>query len=101
MDMVKNVLIEELESSMKVQERYLKAIAEFPKGSLSKKKINGKEYYYLLYRDGSRVKTDYLGKSSDDKVKDYRDKIARRKRYERLLKEVRQKIDYLQRAINA
>jgi len=100
MDLIKNVLQEELESSIESQKYYKEEIDKLPRGSLSKKKMDNRAYYYLAYRDGSKVKTDYLGKLSDEEVKDYTDKIDRRRHYQRQLRKVNKKIKYLRKILN-
>jgi hypothetical protein len=102
MDMVKGVLREELEDSMETQDFYRKALENLPKGNVARKNIRGQAYYYLEYREGSKVKTDYLGRLPDDKekIEDFQKKIAERKRYKKSLMEVNQKIEYLQKALN-
>lgn len=41
------------------------------KKTLTKKMINGHEYYYLSYRKGNKVVSQYLGNSSSTKYKKY------------------------------
>lgn len=41
------------------------------KKTLTKKKINGHDYYYLSYRKGDKVVSQYLGTSSSTKYKKY------------------------------
>jgi len=100
MDLIKSVLQEELESSLEIQKYYQKEISKLPKGSLSKKKADNRVYYYLAYREGSKVKTDYLGNLSDKEIKDYQDKINKRRHYQSQLRKVNKKIKYLRRILN-
>lgn len=39
--------------------------------TLSKKKIKGKEYFYLSYRKGKKIISEYLGSTSSTKFKKY------------------------------
>lgn len=41
------------------------------KKTLTKKRINGHDYYYLSYRKGEKVVSQYLGSSSSTKYKKY------------------------------
>jgi len=41
------------------------------KKTLTKKVINGKEYFYLVYRKKNALKSEYLGDSSSVKYKKY------------------------------
>ena len=51
MPVIKSVLKEELENSLRMKSDYERELAKLPKGSLIKKRIKGHEYYYLVFRD--------------------------------------------------
>ena len=55
------------------------------KGSVQKKKIKGHYYYYLTYRVGEKVKTEYIGKKEPVELKD---QINERRWILRQLKEI-------------
>lgn len=101
MDGVKNLLQEELDYALKVQKRYCEAILMLPRGSLWKKKVNNKEYYYLAYREGHKVKFDYLGKLSEQEIKAYQNKVEKRRRYLKLIKDVKEEIKFLKRVLKS
>lgn len=100
MDLIRSVLQEELESSLEARDYYQEEISKLPKGSLSRKKIDKRVYYYLAYREGSKVKTDYIGKLSNKEVKDYQKRINKRRHYQSQLKKVDKKIKYLRKVLN-
>ena len=54
-----------------------------PKGSLSEKKSGNKTYYYLKYRDGKKVVSQYINKSGIDEI---RVQIEKRKHIEAMMK---------------
>lgn len=58
-------------------------IAMLPEGSITKKKINNKEYYYLRYKEDGKRKEKYI---DFDEVNDLKEKIERRKHLEKQLK---------------
>ena len=62
MGVIKGVLREELENSLRMENGYERELAKLPRGSLIKKKVKGHEYYYLLLREHGRVKFIYKGK---------------------------------------
>lgn len=100
MDMMLDVVQEELENSIRIQDRYKKAISRLPRGSLSKKKIDGNEYYYLAYWESSGgVRTRYLGKLSEAQVQKYQEKIRKRREYKRLLKRAQEQIKFYQKVL--
>jgi hypothetical protein len=69
------------------QERIIASrLALLPKGNIKTKKKGDGVYYYLQYRRGRSVKTDYLGKAVPASL---REKLAERKRLEKELGRVR------------
>ena len=87
------MLREEKQRNLEMQEAYKSEIESLRKGSISVKKISGKSYYYLKYRQGNKVKNDYIGK---DKliVEDIKREIEQRKYLQKVLKRLR--IEYRQ-----
>lgn len=59
---IKDILREELENSLRMLKRYEEELSLLPIGSISKRKIKGNEYYYLVYRDKGKFKSEYKGK---------------------------------------
>lgn len=97
MDMVRNILKEELNYALELKEHYLDNLKKMPRGSLSVKKINGREYTYIQYRDGRKIISRII---PGEELPDLKDKIKKRGRYRKLLKEVDEKISYLRKALN-
>ncbi len=62
MAIIKPMLREELENSVKLKVFYEKKLAKLPEGSIQVKKIKGHEYSYLVKRVGGRVKYSYMGR---------------------------------------
>ena len=54
-------LNERLNNNKERQKEIEKSIDFLPKGHINVLNRNGKGYYYLTYRDGKKVKNDYLG----------------------------------------
>jgi len=70
------------------QERKIAArLGLLPKGRIRSKKIGSEVYYYLQYRKGRSVKTDYIGK---EVPRELRDSLAERDRLEKELPRVRE-----------
>ena len=100
MDMMLDTVQEDLDNSIRIMDRYKKAISRLPNGSLSRKRIDGNEYYYLAYWEPSgRVKTKYLGKLSEAQLKRYQDKIKKRREYKKLIKRAEEQIKFYQRVL--
>ena len=69
MSIIEGVMREEYERSVRASNALKKQNASLPKGYLRKKRINNKDYWYLQYRDGKRVKSKYIKHSDYEKVK--------------------------------
>ncbi|NTV80732.1 MAG: hypothetical protein HGA24_04830, partial [Candidatus Aminicenantes bacterium] len=75
------------------QERSLAArLAVLPRGRIRADRKGGETYFYLQYRKGRSVKTDYLGKAVPAEL---RAKLAERKRLEKELALIREKLKLL------
>ena len=72
MKVIKGVLEEELENSLRMKKEYEKAIKALPQGALVKKEIRGHSYYYLMKREGLKVKFVYKGKLPKEEIKNMR-----------------------------
>jgi hypothetical protein len=70
-------------------------LAKLPKGSLVKKKIRGKEYYYLVLREKGRVKFIYKGKLNADEINKYKQAKEYRAKYRKLISELNRQIKFL------
>jgi len=100
MDMIKGVLKEQLGYALESEKHYKEAIKELPRGSLSEKKRNGKLYYYLAYREGRKMKFEYLGKLFDEEIEEYQNKIDKRRLYKKILMGLKKEIKFLRKALN-
>jgi sRNA-binding regulator protein Hfq len=99
MGVIKGVLKEELENSLQMKKDYERELAKLPKGSLIKKKIKGHEYYYLLLREGGKVKFIYKGKVSEDVIRKYKVAKAYRAKYRKLLSKIKKQIRFLRSSL--
>ena len=70
MNVIKGVLEEELQNSLRMKKQYEKALKELLKGCLVEKKIRGHKYYYLAVRESKKVKFIYKGKISEEQKPD-------------------------------
>ena len=100
MKVLKGVLNEELARLKAVEKSYLRELAKLPKGSIQKKRIKGVLYVYLAFRKGERVVTSYQGRPSQDELKKLGETVDLRKKYERLLREVRNNQRRIERMIH-
>ena len=63
---------------------YLKQLEGLPKGSIVSKTAGKNVYYYLKYRIGKKVFTDYLGKEGE-KVASFRENLDKRRHIEAMI----------------
>jgi hypothetical protein len=99
MGVIKGVLREELENSVRMKKNYERELAKLPKGSLVKKKVKDHEYYYLLLRQKGKVKFIYRGKVPDAEIKRYKEVKVYRAKYRNLLSRVKKQIRFLRSAL--
>lgn len=77
--------------------RYEEELCLLPKGSLSKRKIKGNEYYYLVYRENGKFKSKYKGKEvSKEEWEKYQKAKASRAKYRNLISKLKKQIRYLE-----
>ena len=97
---IKSVLNEELANSIRMKERYEEELIKLPKGSISKRKIKGHDYYYLVYRDNGKFKSVYKGKSvSEKELEEYAQAKKLRAKYRKALSQLKKQIRYLKGAL--
>ena len=96
---IKGLLKEELSNSLRMKKGYERELAKLPKGSLVKKKIKGHDYYYLLVRNGSKVKFIYKGKVSGVELKKYQEAKRYRAKYRKLLSQTKKQIRFLKSSL--
>lgn len=99
MKIIKGVLEQELQNSLRMQEEYEKALAALPRGVLVKKYVNGYQYYYLMTREGTKVRFEYKGKLFAGEIKHFDEVKKDRAKYRKLLGEVKKRIAFLRRTL--
>lgn len=77
-----NLVKKELNTNLDKQEKINKKLSTFRQGKLVIKKRNENAYYYLEYRVGRKVKTDYLGKVNSGEIEKY---LNEREEYKELI----------------
>lgn len=95
MKIIKGVLKEELDNSLRMKQSYERELARLPKGSLVKKNIRGHKYYYLVVRELGKVRFIYKGKVSKPEIEKYKQAKEYRAKYRRRLSEVKKQIRFL------
>lgn len=93
---VKSVLEEELQRLLALKEHYQEKMNDYPPGYLLKREMKGRVYYYLSFRDGSKIKQKYLGALKHKQVESYKELIEKRRMLQKQISEVKKNIDYLE-----
>ena len=93
---IKSVLKEELQNSIRMKINYEKSLAKLPKGSLVKKEIKGNKYYYIIFREKGKVKFIYKGKRVSQKLIDKYMRIKKlRAKYRNSLSKLKKQIKFI------
>lgn len=66
---------------------YQNELSSLPRGTISEKKVGEKTYYYLKYRDGKKVVSQYVGKKEIDRV---RALVEKRRHIEAIMKSLQE-----------
>jgi len=101
MSVVLDAIKENLERNLYMQELYSKNMQSLRKGSLTVKIINGNEYYYLIYRDGEKVKTEYIGIKGKTDLKNIKKELKDRENYRTQILQLKKEEKELRKAIKA
>lgn len=92
MKTMEGILRQELARLKETEKSYVREIKKLPRGSLQVKRIKGYEYLYLVSSKHSKLGYRYLGNMPEEELQKLKEDIALRKKYQGLLKEVRQDI---------
>ncbi|MDW7658264.1 MAG: hypothetical protein SCM11_13940 [Bacillota bacterium] len=78
--------------------KYLQQLKSLSKGSITVKRVRTNSYYYLKYRDGKKVYTDYLGKEGD-RVQHIRIELEKRKHIEAMIVHLRNELSLVNKVL--
>lgn len=96
MNMILTTIMQEKERILYMLEKYREEYDRLPKGSISEKKSGAKTYYYLKYRDGKKVISQYISK---DGIEEIRTKIEKRKHIEAMIKSLQEELAIAEKAL--
>ena len=69
--------------------KYREEYERLPKGSISEIQKGAKKYYYLKYRDGKKVISQYVSK---ERIEEVRAQVEKRKHIEAMLKSLQDEL---------
>lgn len=96
MSVLEEVLEEEYGRSVRLSRHMAEELASLPKGSVRAREIRGREYYYLNFREGDKVRSQYIPAAEIDEI---RSKLARRKELLAAMKEQERSRKQIERAL--
>lgn len=100
MGIIKDLLREELDNSLRLRMNYKEELRKRPGGSIVAKEIKGRKYYYLAYRDAKKIKFIYKGKNiSKDDIGKLKESKRLRAKYKKLIQKLDKRIKYLKKAL--
>lgn len=76
--------------------QYLNELDTLPKGTLKSKNINGKVYYYLVFRNGNKIVSKYVGKD-EMQIISIKEQLLRRKQIKEILKKLLKEKEQIQK----
>lgn len=100
MSKISYILQEELDRLQRLAAQYQKEIDGLPRGSISLKKRNNRVYVYLAYRNGSRMKFDYIGREMSAKAVEYCVLVKKRQQIKKQLDELMLDIREIKKVLN-
>jgi hypothetical protein len=95
---LQNVLSESASYYLEEKARVAARLALLPKGTIKQKKIGGRLYYYLSYRQGKKIVDKYLGAAAPEEL---RGMLEERKALMNRLKEIKASLALLRRPAGA
>ena len=96
MNLIISTVLQEKRRIDYMLEKYQEALAGLPKGTLSEKLVNGNTYYYLKYRDGKKVISQYIRKQD---VGALRKQIEKRRNIETMIRSLQEEQELAARVL--
>lgn len=100
MAVIKGVLKEELENSLRMLKRYRHEYKALPKGSLVRKKVKNQEYDYLACRENGKFALKYMGQLSEKEKSVYLEAKRKRREYRKLIADLKDQVKFIKRALH-
>jgi hypothetical protein len=95
MEILKNILSESKDYYLHAKEKIENRLKALPRGSVKKREIGGKFYYYLQFRLGNKIIQKYIGK---DKPEEIMRKVVERGLLKKELKKVKESLKIIKRS---
>lgn len=101
MPILLDAIEENLKRNLYMQSVYTEKMQKLRKGTIRIKTINGNDYYYLVYRDGNKVRTDYLGVKDQVDLQQINQELADHSSYKKQIRLLKKEEKDIRKAIRA
>lgn len=96
MTIMEGVFREEYDRLERMKRAFTEDYNKLPKGYISAKKISGRTYYYLQWRDGKKIRSRYI---KTDELEDLQKQLALKKRIKQSLDNIEANFRLLKRVL--
>ena len=96
---IKKIMKEEHQRLQDLYRKYMDKIDSLPKGAVSIKKRNNREYLYLASRRNGKVKFDYIGSVASENARKVLEQVKFRKDFVLKLKQVKGDLREIERVL--
>ena len=85
----REILLGQLKEIREKQTRLKEELLGIPKGHVNVLYRNGKGYYYLTYRDGNKIRNDYLGPVGKTDLSNVFNDLKKREKHKASIRELK------------
>ena len=96
MNMILTTILQEKKRIEYMLSKYNTEYEQLPKGTIFEKKVGDKAYFYLKYREGKKVISQYISKEN---VEEVRERLEKRKHIEAMIDSLQQELVIANRAL--
>lgn len=93
-----NLISDEAKRIRVLKESYAQQLSLLPKGTLRTRRRGNHEYYYLSFRDGEKIITDYVGKD-EKRINELKQSLEKRKHVEDILRQLDRELSVAKRIL--
>jgi hypothetical protein len=97
--MIRGVLEDHYERLKSMEQSYKEKLESMPRGNIRLKKIRGRLYPYLDYREDGKMVSKYLNKLSKEELNELQFKLEQHKKLVKNLREVKRDCMILEKAL--
>lgn len=96
LNLIITTILQEKERIDRMLKKYQEELEKLPKGTLSEKKAGQSTYFYLKYRDGKKVISQYIPKKDVD---DVRKQVEKRRHIETMIRSLQEESAIAEQAL--